>query len=246
MLRRAPSLTDQVKNHIKDLILQGEFPDGRIPAEMELAEVLGVSRTTVRDALGRLEMEGAISRRQGAGTFVNNPGLQIRSRLDEIWSYEAMLRAHGYTPSTKVVEATLTTAGSDLAGQGTADALDLDYDDGVYFVKKLFLENDIPVILARNVLPRRLFNGAVDEQQFGLPIFELFETGGRERLAYYLTEIVPVLADADVSRLLQIAPGTPLISFDEIGYNEASEPIVKSQSYFRDDLLRLRLMRRRV
>ncbi len=71
MLRRAPSLTDQVKNHIKEMIVQGDFADGRIPPEMELAEALGVSRTTVRDALSRLEMEGTISRRQGAGTFVN-------------------------------------------------------------------------------------------------------------------------------------------------------------------------------
>lgn len=85
MLRRAPSLTDQVKTHIKELIIQGEFPGGRILAEMELAEVLGVSRTTVRDALSRLEMEGTISRRQGAGTFVNDPVLQIHSRLEEIW-----------------------------------------------------------------------------------------------------------------------------------------------------------------
>ena len=51
MLRRAPSLTDQVKNHLKDMIIRGEFSDGRVPPEMELAEALGVSRTTIRDAL---------------------------------------------------------------------------------------------------------------------------------------------------------------------------------------------------
>ena len=43
--------------------------------------------------------KGAIYRKQGAGTFVNEPGLQIKSRLEEIWSYEQVLEDHGYTPS---------------------------------------------------------------------------------------------------------------------------------------------------
>ncbi|MEZ4518679.1 MAG: GntR family transcriptional regulator [Chloroflexota bacterium] len=246
MLKRAPSLTDQVKSHIKELILNGEFPDGRIPAEMELAEVLGVSRTTVRDALGRLEMEGAINRRQGAGTFVNDPVLQIRSRLEEIWSYEAMLQAHGFAPSTVVVEVASTTAGSDMVGSGTAEALNLEAHDPVLFVKKLFLENDVPVILACNVLPDWVFTRVIDQDELKRPIYELLDEYGLSRLSYYLTEIVPVLAVDDVSDLLQIAPGTPLISFDETGYDADNHPIIKSYSYFRDDLLRLRLMRRRV
>ena len=65
---------------------------------------LGVSRTTIRDALSRLEHEGSIYRKQGAGTFVNEPGLQIKSRLEEMWSYEEVLRDHGYTPSVRVGE----------------------------------------------------------------------------------------------------------------------------------------------
>lgn len=84
MLKRAPSLTDQVKAHIKQQILSDEFEDGRIPAETDLANQLGVSRTTIRDALSRLEIEGAIFRKQGVGTFVNKAGLRIKMRLEEI------------------------------------------------------------------------------------------------------------------------------------------------------------------
>ena len=60
MITRNPSLTDQVKAHIKEQIVNEEFEGGRIPPEAALAEDLGVSRTTVRDALGKLEHEGAI------------------------------------------------------------------------------------------------------------------------------------------------------------------------------------------
>ena len=121
MNTRNPSLTDQVKAHIKERISDEGFVDGRIPPEVDLADELGVSRTTVRDALSRLENEGTVYRRQGAGTFVNEPGLQIRSRLEEIWSYEQVLEDHGYTPSVRVLSETEMVA--DVA---TIEALDLD------------------------------------------------------------------------------------------------------------------------
>ena len=110
MITRSPSLTDQVKAHLKERIVSGAFEEGRIPSETELATELGVSRTTIRDALSRLENEGSIYRKQGAGTFVNEPGLQIKSRLEEMWSYEEVLRDHGYTPSIRVVAITSEAA----------------------------------------------------------------------------------------------------------------------------------------
>lgn len=246
MLRRAPSLTDQVKNHIKDMIIQGQFADGRVPPEMELAEALGVSRTTIRDALSRLEMEGTISRRQGAGTFVNDPVLQIRSRLDEIWSYEAMLQAHGFTPSTHVLESRIYTAGDPQLDPAIAETLALDDGEQVLFVSKLFHEDKIPVILAHNYLPLRLTTEPYAQADLGLPIYDFLERFSRHRLAYYLSEIIPINADATTAAVLQIDSGIPLLSFDEIGYNNDSEPILKACSFFRDDLLRFRLLRRRV
>ena len=115
MIARSPSLTEQVMTHLKDRIVRGDFPDGLIPAENELAADLGVSRTTVRDALSRLEHEGVVVRKQGAGTFVNAAGLQITSRLEEIWSYEDVLRDHGYTPSVEVLRLEREPAGPDVA-----------------------------------------------------------------------------------------------------------------------------------
>jgi len=116
----------------------------------------------------------------------------------------------------------------------------------VLYVRKLFLENDAPVILAANVLPRPELLDPYSPDDLARPIYELLDVFARQRLAYYVTDIVPVVAHGETATLLQIAPGTPLVSFDETGYNEANEPIVKAYSYFRDDLLRLRLLRRRV
>ncbi len=65
------SLHVQLHNQLRRLIVSGRWPFGeRIPAELPLSRHLDISRTTVRIALQRLEVEGLIKRRPGRGTFV--------------------------------------------------------------------------------------------------------------------------------------------------------------------------------
>jgi GntR family transcriptional regulator len=240
MITRNPSLTEQVKAHIKKRIAEDDFDDGRIPPETELANDLGVSRTTVRDALSRLEHEGAIYRRQGAGTFVNEQGLQIKSRLEEIWSYEQVLQDHGYVPSIRVLAETEMKPDSD-----TVDALGLDKDDNVLVIEKLFLEDEDPVILTINRIPSKIFTETDYADDEATPVYEFLEQHCNRTLTYYLSEIIPVSLDKDVAGKLGVAAGTLAVSFDEIGFDQNNEPIVRATSYFRDDLIRFRLMRRR-
>ncbi|MCP4423651.1 MAG: GntR family transcriptional regulator [Chloroflexi bacterium] len=241
MLQRTPSLTDQAKSYLKERILNNEFEDGRIPSETLLADELQVSRTTIRDALSRLENEGAIYRKQGAGTFVNKPGLQIKSRLEEIWTYEDVIRAHGYTSSTQILD-----LHTEPAGEKIAASLEINPEDEVLVVKKLFLADDQPVISAHNRIATALFAEPYTDQDFRTPVYLFLERNGRNRLAYYLSEIVPIIAGPELAETLHIQPNTALLSFSEIGYDVDNKPIIKSTSCFRDDLIRLRLIRRQV
>ena len=170
MITRSPSLTDQVKSHIRQRIADGGFEDGRIPPETELAEELGVSRTTVRDALSRLENEGAIYRRQGAGTFVNEHGLRIKSRLEEIWSYEQVLADHGYEPSVQVL-----SESSGPTDDATAEQLGLDPSDEVLSIEKVFLENRDPVIVTVNRIPTAMLVDTDYTADEAAPLFQFVE-----------------------------------------------------------------------
>ena len=239
MIDRSPSLTDQVKAHLKEQIVDGAFEEGRIPSENELATELGVSRTTIRDALSRLEQEGAIYRKQGAGTFVNEPGLQIKSRLEEIWAYEDVLEDHGYTPSVKVLRVDRETADA-----RTAAELGLEPGDPLVVIEKLFLENRKPVVLTINRIPAELIDD--DAPLEGAePLPELLEAHTDRNLSYYLSEIVPVKLSAHEAGQLGVKKGTPAISFEEIGFDQDNNPVVQATSFFRDDLLRFRLIRRK-
>ena len=230
----------RAKAHIKQQILENQFEEDRIPSETDLAESLGVSRTTIRDALSRLENEGVIYRKQGAGTFVNRPGLRIKSRLEEIWSYESVLRDHGYAPSTRVLSYKTVRAEGVLA-----EELNLAPGQNLLVVEKLFLENQLPVILTINHMPESLIIETFSDRDIELPVYEFLAKFGEQYLSYYLSEFVPTKADGSIAENLRIPDSTPLLSLEEVGYSEENEPILKAQSYIRDDLLRLRFIRRK-
>ena len=64
----------QVVDHLEKKIFSGELePGDLLPAERELSAELGVSRSVVREALGKLDSLGLVQRRQGSGTRVAPP-----------------------------------------------------------------------------------------------------------------------------------------------------------------------------
>lgn len=80
------SLPDRLSVDLERLILDGELaPGDRLPPERALAEHLGVSRVSIREALRELENRGLIDRKPGRGTVVLSPGERsgIADRIGE-------------------------------------------------------------------------------------------------------------------------------------------------------------------
>lgn len=67
-------ISDQVFEQLRDLIFRGQFKPGeQLMTEREMAQNLGVSRPTVREAINKLVAMGLVEHRQGQGTFVKSP-----------------------------------------------------------------------------------------------------------------------------------------------------------------------------
>ena len=74
---RRTSIPEQIIHEIKVLIDSGHLkPGSRLPPERELAQKLGVSRPSVREALGALSLLGVVENRSGAGTFLSDGKIQ--------------------------------------------------------------------------------------------------------------------------------------------------------------------------
>ncbi|TKT75713.1 FadR/GntR family transcriptional regulator [Aquamicrobium sp. LC103] len=76
---RPRRLYEQVADHVRELVLDGTFPPGSaLPPERELAEIIGVSRPSIREALIALEVMGLVESRQGGGNFVRGDASSLR------------------------------------------------------------------------------------------------------------------------------------------------------------------------
>ena len=78
-------ISDRIVSALLEELRTGRYAQtDRLPAEVDLAAELGVSRTVIRDALSEMERAGYIERVRGIGTVVNRSVLNLRSRLDQI------------------------------------------------------------------------------------------------------------------------------------------------------------------
>lgn len=70
-------IPEEIVGQIYQLIRDGELnPGDRLPPERELAQILGVSRASVREAMRLLDMKGLIVVRPGAGTFITEDAIE--------------------------------------------------------------------------------------------------------------------------------------------------------------------------
>ena len=91
-VRKTRKLPEQVADKLREMIIQESLKTGaKLPAEAELMERFGVSRSTVREAVKILQTEHIVDIRQGQGTFLcAMPGLAsdplgLRFLLNELW-----------------------------------------------------------------------------------------------------------------------------------------------------------------
>jgi GntR family transcriptional regulator len=216
----------QVKRQLLDLTAAMDA-GSPVPPERELARHYGTSRTTVRQALAELVIEGRLLRMQGKGTFVAKP--KVAQSL-ELASYTEGMRAHGLHPQTKILD-----IGYVAADQQLASLLAIRPGGRALRIHRLRLADGEPMSIDTSHLPARRFPGLRKELERHRSLYETLRTEFGVQLAEAEETIETVLADPHDARLLGVDPGLPLLLLSRHALDVDGEPVEWAQSWYRGD-----------
>jgi GntR family transcriptional regulator len=236
MAGRRPTLVDQVREELTELISGGTYTVGdRLPNEQEMSDQFRVSRATVREAYRALIDAGYLSRRHGTGTFVNR--IPQRHALDLNLSYTSMIQAAGFTPSIKLI-----TQRVEVVGDEDQARLHLQPDDEIVVVERVRLADDRPVVYSVDRIPLAIVPEPI-RGNLGPSLFDMLEDANRGARAGR-ARLLPVLAGERESGLLDVKEGAPLLYFDEVDFDRDGTPVMASFEWHTSDVFEMWLNRR--
>jgi GntR family transcriptional regulator len=222
-------------------IASGKLTPGmRLPPERQLAEALGVSRMTVRQALGDLERDGLVRRVVGraGGTFVREPDEAIAATGTGAAGHRGLsagLRKQGGATSVETISAEIEPAGKRVAA-----ALDLKQSEKVVVITRLRLAGGKPLAVERTSLSARRFSD-IEDMDLGGSLYDLMGDGFGLRPVRASERLELVQARPADARALGVRRDAPLILVERIGYAADGTPVEFSRDRFRADRTHLEL-----
>jgi GntR family transcriptional regulator len=225
-------LYHRIKEDLLDRIKGGHLAPGeRIESELELMERYGVSRATVRQALGQLVSEGYLEIRRGLGTFVAAP--KIQQGLLGMYSFSREIERLGMRPGTHVL-----ALAAEPASRAVATALGLPPGDPVVAIRRLRSADDEPLMLETSWLPERRFPRLVERDFEHQRLYDVLASAYGARPARAREEFEPVLLTSDEASLLGKHAGDPGLLLERIAYDPEGRPIEFCRSVVRGDRCR--------
>ena len=218
---RKPSLADRLRNELLEEMTSSQLQPGtKLPTEGELSSRFGVSRATVREAVGSLVEAGYVTRRRGSGSYVAERR-RMPHGLDSTLSYLAMIESAGVRAGMRVLDAAFEPSTE-------ADSrLHLGPGDTVLAVERVRTADDQPVIYSRDRIPARLLRTDLDIQNLDPSLFGLLSSSGHA--ADHATATLRAVASTGrTAKVLGVKRGKPLLYIEEIDYDRDGTPVMVS------------------
>ena len=215
----------QLRNILTELVTTQLRPGDMLPSERQLCTDYGVSRITVREALGQLVSEGLLVRSQGKGTFVAHR--PARSRL-HIASFHEDMRRMGLEPSTVVLSAARVAPPAQ-----TRQRLRLGPRAGAYHVRRLRLADRAPMSVDDAWYNAELLPG-LDQLDLRASLYETLARHYGRPIDSAEQTVSAGLAGEEIGRLLGIPGFGPVLVFDRVS-SSRGDPVEHARSWYRAD-----------
>ncbi|MGW1891210.1 GntR family transcriptional regulator [Streptomyces sp. NPDC002004] len=216
----------RLKRHLLDMT--ETLPPGTpVPPERTLAAEFDTSRTTVRQALQELVVEGRLERIQGKGTFVAKPKV---SQALQLTSYTEDMRAQGLEPTSQLLDIGYITADDTLA-----ELLDIATGGRVLRIERLRLASGEPMAIETTHLSAKRFpalrRSLVKYTSLYTALAEVYGV----RLAEAEETIETSLATPREAGLLGTDVGLPMLMLSRHSLDGEGRPVEWVRSVYRGD-----------
>jgi DNA-binding GntR family transcriptional regulator len=217
----------QVAMGLEDMIESGKLPAGsRLDTEVTLADRLGLSRPTMRQAIQHLVDKGLVVRKRGVGTQVVHSAVR---RKVELTSLNDDLRRADRSPSTEVLAFSVVPAPDTVA-----TALHLEPGALTIAIQRLRYAEGEPLALMHNHLPAGIAPGLHPDQLWEQGLYQVLRTHGVQ-LRIADQTIGARRATAAEARLLGESRGAPLLTMQRTAYDHAGRAIEYGSHVYRAD-----------
>ena len=248
----APALTDldegpvplwfQIAARLRSDVQAGKFAVGdRLPSEAELNAMYGVSRTTARSALDRLEQEGLITRRPGKGSIVLPP--HVDQELKTFAGFGDEMRSRGLKPSydTRAIRRLPATV-------DVAQKLNVKRREPVLAIDRVLLADGYPMATSRSWISPRVVKGKSLPGMADLAnksLYAWIEATTGVRIVGGDETVEAVNANEDIAGRLGIAVGTATLVAHRLSRSTNQTPVEYVIIHYRADRYRFSIGWRR-
>jgi GntR family transcriptional regulator len=225
-LRDPRPLYLQVEEALMKQLANSE-PGEQLPPEPELAQQLGISRATLREALHSLKNRGMIASKRGVGTFVQARLPVIPSGLETLESLDVIAKRLGLAIRTDQVTIEEQPASPELQ-----EKLKLSGDDTITCVHRVKLAGAQPVAYIEDMVPTAIAAAGELRAGFQDSVLDFLRERENPQPDYARADILAVLADKELAAKLAQRPGAALLLLQEVLFSADGRPIGYSRNYF--------------
>ena len=203
-------------------------PHTRIPPEDELARIFGVSKMTMRQALGKLVSDGILVRRKGSGTFISEK--KIEREATQLVGFYEDIKKKGLKPSSRVIEKKVIKAETKLM-----DKLRLDKGEPIIKIIRVRLADEIPLAVNYAYIPEKYCVGLLEEELSQDSLSAIVEQKYQLPVEYAVQSLQAVKATAYEASSLHITVGDPILAMERTMFNSNHWPLCHFVNFFRGD-----------
>jgi GntR family transcriptional regulator len=217
----------QIEEQLRKAIREPEYKNGKkLPNEVDLSKQLGISRSTLRQAINKMVFDGLLIRKKGVGTIVADTTISSKARN---WlSFSQEMKAMGLEVKNYELHMAWVKPTEELCR-----FFNITENTKILKLERLRGKPEHPFVFFISYFNPRI--GLTGNEDFSRPLYDLLEKDYNTVVKLSKEEISAKAADKLLANKLEIKPGDPILKRKRFVYDPGGHPVEWNVGYYRAD-----------